>query len=113
MAISKCTVSASLRNLSDAVPSDLTAEFVIRNPKSFFHGDDLIGPFELRDTFDVNGEASIEVIETETPAQKLEFSFVLTEGTTKRIIRFTPAIVPDDASADLGDITQVDPFNAF
>lgn len=113
MAINTSVISASIRDLVDDAPGDMDAELVIRNSKAFFHGTELITPFEERAAFDVNGDASIEVIETETPGVKLDFFIRINAGERKRVIRFKPAIVPDDATADLADLTEVDQYATF
>jgi hypothetical protein len=114
MAITICTITATIKDLIDTVPANLEAYLLVKAGSAFFHGDTLIPAFEQRADFDdVTGVAEIEVIETETPAKKLQFSIVYTDGVREKVIRFKPAIVPDAASADLSELTEVDQYSTF
>lgn len=114
MSIQICTISASLRTLSDTSPTAPVAELVVRNPKPFFHGVEFVPQFELRATFNqTTGDASLPVMETETPGVKLEIYVVITEGIRKRVIRMKPAEIPNGATADLADITRPDEYSTY
>lgn len=116
MSIATCTISASFSNLAPAVPNSptLQAYLLVKSGGSFFHGTTLVGPFEQRAAFDPTaGTVSVVVIETTTPGKKLEFSVVYTDGIRKKVIRFKPAIVPNQSTANLSDLTEVDQYSTF
>lgn len=109
MPITLCTISATLKDLTDvAASSSLEAKLYVKAPRGFMHGTTLIGPFEKSASFS-SGSVSLQVIETTTPGEKLEFFVTLKEGKSTRVIHFLPAMVPNEASKNLSEITQVRP----
>lgn len=109
MAITLCTITASLHDLVDAaVAASLEAKLYVKAPRGFMHGSTAIGPFEKSIAF-TSGSASLPVIETETPGEKLTFYITYKEGKATRVINFLPAIVPNTATKNLSEITQVRP----
>lgn len=110
MAITQCTITATLKDLQEAVPSGITdATLHIKNDRSFAHGTTIIGPFELSASFNDSGVATLTCIETETPGEKLTIYITVKEGTGTRVINFEPAIIPNSASSALTSIsTPVD-----
>lgn len=113
MAISTqtCTVSVSLTDILDAdVGSVENAVLIVNNPRGFFHGNEVIAPFSRSVSFDASGDASIDLIETETPGKKLNFRVVYDRKKSKSTIWFKPAEIPNSSSAQLSTITTVDRY---
>lgn len=108
MAITQCTITATLKDLTESVPSGITdGKFYIKNVRSFVHSGEVIGPFELSAAFNGSGVATLNCIETDTPGEKLEFFITLKEGSSTRVINFEKAVVPNSASAALTSVTTV------
>lgn len=110
MAITLCTITGSIKNLAGVVPANiaaLQAKLIIKNEQSFMHGDVLISPFEQIANFDGSGNVSATCIETATPGQRLQISVTLLEGLSTRTILFEPAIIPNQGSVTLGQLTVV------
>ena len=113
MAISTqtCTVSVSLTDILDAdVGLTENATLYVENPRSFFHGNEVIAKFQKSVAFDGSGDASIAVIETATPGKKLNFKIVYDRAKSKTTIYFKPAEIPNQSTAQLSDLTTVDRF---
>lgn len=114
MPITKCTITATIKDLLEAVPASLDAYILIKSGTSFFHGTTLIPAFEIRANFSsITGIATPQVIETATPGKKLECSIVYTDGVRKKVIRMNPFIVPNSSTANLAELTAVDQYSTF
>lgn len=107
MAISQCTISASLRNLTDAAPADIEdAKLYIMNKSSYQHDGKVIGPFEVVASFDAAGDVSVAVNETATPAKKLHAMITFKLQGITRTILFDAFEVPNEATAELSELTS-------
>jgi hypothetical protein len=109
-----CTISVSVKDLDDVDASAFeNAVIRIKNNRSFYHGTELIGPFEKTAAFDANGDASIDCIETETIGEKMEIQIEYDQASSTQIIPFKSAEIPNSASADLSTITSVKSYSPF
>jgi len=68
-------------------------------------------PFTKLASFNTFGEASIDIIETETPQKKLQFFVTFPEEFSSRIIRMNPAIVPNQVECPLNELTETIAFD--
>lgn len=106
-----CTITAEFTDLGGAVPSNiatLAPQIYVKNEKSFMHGNILIGPYENSAAFNTStGIAQIQCIETTTPGELVQIYVAYNEGTSKRVVYFKPALIPNQSSANLSAITTV------
>ncbi len=110
MAINKITINASLQNLlgdDQSFVAPQKAVLHVKNDRSFIHGDEVILPFDKTVVFDANGDASIDIIETETVGEKLEFFIEYPDGRSKKVIWFEPSVLPDSSPIELTQVTSV------
>lgn len=109
--ISECAISANLINLLGEAydPGSATpAKLCVKNGRSFMHGNKVVLPFEKTATVDASGNVSLQVIETESVAEALEFSIQYYENSSLRVIRLIPAIVPNAPTRTLDQVTSVE-----
>lgn len=109
--ISECAISGNVINLlGDAYNpgSSTPAKLCIKNGRSFMHGNKLVLPFEKTATVGSDGTFSIQVIETETVAEKLEIYLQYYENSSLRVIRFIPAMIPNSPTRTLDQVSDVD-----
>lgn len=108
--INSCTISANLKDLAGLVPlptSTTTAALVIGSPIGFFHSGNFVEPFSKSFQFStVDGSLSASVIETATPGQKLNFSITFWDGQSVRSVKMVNAIVPNQPSILLSNLTS-------
>lgn len=105
MAITTTVITATIKDLVEAFPAGSVATLYVVNKEPFKHGNEIIGVFEKTASFNSSGVATITVIETATPGQKLEFFIAITEGKSKRLIYFDDAVIPNTATQNLTDFT--------
>ena len=109
-AISECVVTAYLRDLLGDVPT-LTASqpatLYVKNNRTFMHGETLVVPFTKSAAFNSSGVASLSVIETATPGEKVEWGVSYFDGNSRKFVYFEPAEIPNEASAALSSIASV------
>jgi hypothetical protein len=107
-AISECTITAFLADLGlDLLSTDLEPKLFVKNHRAFTHGNRVIAPFTRSASFDADGYCELDCIETETVGEELDIFITYKEGYSLRTVRFERAVVPNEASATLGDISVV------
>lgn len=108
--INECTIYARLDDLLQAV-TDYTsydAKLYVTVNKSFQHGDKIVLQEEFFVPFNtVNGTAEINIIETTSVNVKLGFRITYVDGANTRTISFRDALVPDQADANILNITTI------
>lgn len=108
--IPECNVIANLEDLLQDVTdfTTINAVFWVESKATFSHTGQIVYPFKFSQAFDAAGEAQLSVIETTTVSQKLDFYITYTgpDGNARRI-QFEPVEVPNQASINLTNLTNV------
>jgi hypothetical protein len=105
-----CTVYVALVDLENVTPTIDPAnppKLYVSNDRGFLQGCNAVYPFSQSVEFDALGVATIDVMETETTGEKLEFVITFPDGDSIESFRFRPSVVPDLAFANLSDIVGV------
>ena len=108
-ALSECLVTCYVKDLLGDFTYDSAYPITlyVKNDRAFMHGNNLIQPFTKSVNFDSDGYAQISLIETESVAEQVQFFVTYFEGLYKKTIRFLPAEIPNIATANLNEISQV------
>ena len=104
-----CKVFVSLCDLQNAAPTidpNNPPKLYVSNDRGFLQGTNVVYPFSQSVSFDANGEATIEVIETQSTGEKLEFAITFPNGDSIESFRFPPSVVPDAKHANLSDVVN-------
>lgn len=104
MAITTCVVSGTVKTLGNAGLTPVTVRASI--PKPFKHPSDgsVIANYEVSTTTDVDGNWSLTLIETTTPAISVVITFDYSTGFEQRRKEYT-ITVPNQATANFTDLT--------
>jgi len=111
----ECIVYVWLKDIGGVDASITNATLYAQNKRAFRHGTVAgsvytILPFTKSQAFETLGGGTyseIQLIETTTPGERINFSIVINDGGTLKQIFFKPAIVPNSTSTNLLSITEV------
>lgn len=106
--ISECVLTAYLGDLLGDVPtydSTKPTTLYVACDRGFFHGNKFIFPFTKTVDFDIDGIATMSLIETETPGVKLSFAISYFDGNSRKMTKLFSAMVPNTAAAALDTVT--------
>lgn len=109
--INECVITAYFLDLVGAVPNPVTAQLLVACDHGFFHGSNFISPFTKTFAFNSSGVVTASIIETQTPGVKLNFSITYTDGISTYSSKLFNAIIPNQASANLTNVTTAYPYN--
>ena len=110
--INQCTVTAYLANLigQNPVPTPTTPiQLLVSAPTGFFHGNHFVEPFTQAFSFNASGVCTASIIETATPGVPLKFSITYWDGLSVKTSFLFNAIVPNQASINLANLSTVTP----
>lgn len=99
MAITICTVSGSLKDLSDNAVNGLVKAYA----PPFFHGTELIAT-EAMTTIDSDGDFEIELAETASVSKTVTFEIEYYLNGVQKKKLYSDVTVPNQATANLSDI---------
>lgn len=105
MAITTCTVSGTIKNISNAAITNATIRAYITTP--FFHTDGTwIGAYEVTATPDGTGAWTLTLIETTSVSKTITVVFDYQGGTADRKRREYVITVPVTATANFSDLAN-------
>lgn len=110
--IAECLIYAYLSDLLGAayvLDATYPVKLWVKNDHAFWHGNKMILPFAESVTFNSSGYAELSIVETETPAEKLDFFLTFYEGPSLKSVKLGKAQVPNTATRALSQISSVDP----
>ena len=114
-AINSCVISGYLKNLAGGVPlptASTPAQLLVSAPYGFFHGTNFVEPFTKAFSFSAtDGSLSASVIETATPGVPLKFSLTYWDGQSVKNSFLYNAIVPNQASIALSNLSTAYPYD--
>jgi hypothetical protein len=112
--IEECLVSANLENILVNVPTIDPAnppKLHVTATRTFTNGLKTVVKGTQSVDFDSNGMAQISVVTTESVGERLEFGISIPDGRATQWIMFEPAIVPEESSKALEQITEVKKYD--
>ena len=109
----QCLVYCYLKDLLGAIPYSATqpAVLYVKNQRTFFYGNTAIAPFTKSVNFDATGYAALNVIETTTAGEKLEFFISYYDKNSLRSVKLNNAMVPNLSTCALNSFTDVSPLD--
>lgn len=114
-AINLVSVSGYLADLGASIPLPTSAtptQLLVSCDRGFFHGTNFVEPFTKAFSFSpTTGALSCSIIETETPGVKLKFSITYWDGESLKTSTLFSAIVPNQASISLSNLSSVFPYD--
>lgn len=114
-ALNQCLVSGYLADLAGNIPlptASAPVQLLVSADHGFFHGTNFIEPFTKAFNFSTGtGALSASIIETATPGMKLNFSITYYDGFSIKTSKLFNAIVPNQASISLSNLSSVYPYD--
>lgn len=114
-ALNMVTVSGYLADLGGNVALPTTSQqtqLLVSSSVGFMHGTNFVQPFTKAFNFSpTTGALTCAIIETATPGQPLSFSVTYWDGQSIRTTRLFNAIVPNQASVALNNLTSIVPYD--
>jgi hypothetical protein len=109
------SVTGYLADLGASIPLPTTlkpVQLLISCDRAFFHGTNFIEPFTKTFNFSAStGALTCSIIETATPGVPLNFSITYYDGNSLRSSKLFNAIVPNQASISLSNLSSIYPYD--
>jgi hypothetical protein len=105
-----CTIFCYLSDLfggTVAPSTSLPVTLWVGSDRGFFYGNKFIEPFTKSAQFNSSGYASLTVIETTTPGKELQYWITYYENKSLKTVKFLNAILPNQASISLSQLTTI------
>jgi hypothetical protein len=106
MAISTCTVSGTIKDVTNTAVTSATINVYLTTP--FFHTDGTyIANYQVSTTTDTDGDFAIALIETESVSRSLVLEIIYPGGSTGNLKNVYNIVVPDTGIATLASLITV------
>jgi hypothetical protein len=109
-----CAITAYLADIAgnSIIPSSTApVTLLVAAPYGFFHSNTFIEPFTKSFNFDNTGKLTATLMETQTPGVQLTFSLIYWDGLSMKTTRLFNAVVPNQPSINLSNLSSPIPYD--